>query len=339
MMRVRSLEGGMVNGYRTLNVIGLTPQHRGILYHRLFSSKAPGFVSEPREVQQALTTVSAAVAPLKERMPVSWILDSGFDDIAVWRTIWEQHEHVVCRVQHPERLVSFRTKQGTWEKGDITAARQHLSLMARAQTMMVVQRGRQPRPKEQRIGVEVWACPLRLEYDTEVRRGTNGEQVTKEVWLVEVRLPDTKLDPWLLITDWAVETEEDGVRVFRMYRQRWAVEDSFKVTKECLGWEEVQVLDLEGVRTLVALAWVAAGFLYELGVTLEWAEVWVLARLGGWVPHKGRKPGKITLMRGLRRLMDMVVTEALLSGILREQGSFPDKIAALLKGWKPAAEL
>ena len=339
MMSVRSLQGGMVNGYRTLNVIGLTPQHRGILYHRLFSSKAPGFVSEPREVQQALTTVSAAVAPLKERMPVTWILDSGFDDIAVWRTIWEQHEHVVCRVQHPERLVSFRTKQGTWEKGDITAARQHLSLMARAQTMMVVQRGRQPRPKEQRIGVEVWACPLRLEYDTEVRRGTNGEQVTKEVWLVEVRLPDTKLDPWLLITDWAVETEEDGVRVFRMYRQRWAVEDSFKVTKECLGWEEVQVLDLEGVRTLVALAWVAAGFLYELGVTLEWAEVWVLARLGGWVPHKGRKPGKITLMRGLRRLMDMVVTEALLSGILREQGSFPDKIAALLKGWKPAAEL
>lgn len=65
--------------------------------------------------------------------------------------------------------------------------------------------------------------------------------MVKEVWL-----PGTTLEPWLLVTNWAVETDEDGVRVFRMYRQRWAVEDSFKVTKECLGWEEVQVLDLEG---------------------------------------------------------------------------------------------
>ena len=47
------------------------------------------------------------------------------------------------------------------------------------------------------------------------------------------------------------------------------IEDSFKVTKECLGWEEVQVPDLCGIRTLVAVAWVAAGFLYQLGVTLE----------------------------------------------------------------------
>jgi len=32
---------------------------------------------------------------------------------------------------------------------------------------------------------------------------------------------------------------------------------------------------------LVALGWVAVGFLYELGVTLEWEEVRLLRRLGG----------------------------------------------------------
>jgi hypothetical protein len=41
----------------------------------------------------------------------------------------------------------------------------------------------------------------------------------------------------------------------------FSIEESFKVTKECLGWEEVQVLDLRGIRTLVAMAWVAVGFL------------------------------------------------------------------------------
>ena len=90
---------------------------------------------------------------------------------------------------------------------------------------------------------------------------------------------------------------------------------------------------------MVALGWVAAGFLYEMGVTLEWAEVWVLARLGGWVPHKGRKPGTQTLTRGLRRLMEMLTTEALLMAYLTEHGSFPPKIAGFLKGWQPPEQL
>jgi hypothetical protein len=56
-------------------VLGLTPKQRGMLYHRLWSSQEPDFVSEPHEVQQALTTVSQAIAPLKARMSVTWILD------------------------------------------------------------------------------------------------------------------------------------------------------------------------------------------------------------------------------------------------------------------------
>ncbi len=110
LMRVKDLDGGFVNGYRTLNVIGITPSRRGVLYHRLFSSQAPGFVSESHEVQQALTTVSQAITSLKACMRVTWILDSGFDDVAVWRTIWEQEEHVVCRVKHTERLLSFQAR-------------------------------------------------------------------------------------------------------------------------------------------------------------------------------------------------------------------------------------
>ena len=35
LMQVRDLEGHLVPGYRTLNVLGVTPGRRGILYHRL----------------------------------------------------------------------------------------------------------------------------------------------------------------------------------------------------------------------------------------------------------------------------------------------------------------
>ncbi len=58
LMKVRALDKSLVPGYRTLTVLGMTPQRRGVLYHRLFSSSAPDFVSEPAEVQTALQTVS-----------------------------------------------------------------------------------------------------------------------------------------------------------------------------------------------------------------------------------------------------------------------------------------
>lgn len=338
LMQVKDLNGKLVPGYRTLNVLGMTPGRRGILYHRLFSSTAEDFVSEPLEVERGLQQVSRAVTSLKKRMAVSWILDSGFDNVAVWRTVWEQQEHLVCRIYHTERLVAYQTDTGEWKDGDIAQAQQHLRPIARVRTQMVVRRGPQKKEKRQKVTVQIRACRLRLRYNTQVRRSGEGEEVEKDLWLVEVRILGSNLKPWLLITDWPVEDAQSAIRIFRMYRQRWAVEDSFKFTKSVLGWEEVQLLDLAGIRTLLALAWVAAGFLYELGVTLAWEEVRLLARLGGWAERKDNPPGKIILTRGLRRLIDMLTTEAFLDCYRDEHGALPPRIAAWV-GEPPPHEL
>jgi hypothetical protein len=330
LMKVKALDGKLVPGYRTLNVLGITPSRRGVLYHRLFSSKEEDFLSESLETQKALQTVSGGLQAIKQRMSVSWVMDSGFDDIAVWRTVWEQREHLVCRLKHPERLIEYQNGKGRWVEGDIEQARKRLKLLAKAKTEMVVRRVRQRRAKRQPVPVEIRACPIRLTYESNVRREGPGQTLQKEVWLVEVRLPGTSLKPWLLLTDLAVTDEESAVRIFRMYRQRWAVEDSFCFIKDTLGWEDVQLLDLTGIRTLLALGWVAAGFLYELGITLEWEEVRLLARLGGWAERKGNKPGKIVLTRGLRRLLDMLVTQAVLERYRAEHGDLPPQIAAFL---------
>ena len=92
----------------------------------------------------------------------------------------------------------------------------------------------------------------------------------------------------------------------------------------------MQLLAYEAVRLLVALGWVAAGFLYERGVTLERAEVRLLARRGGWEERADRPPGKLVLTRGLRRLLDLFATEAILADEVRQHGSLPPRIAALL---------
>lgn len=90
------------------------------------------------------------------------------------------------------------------------------------------------------------------------------------------------------------------------------------------------VLTLEAVRTLVALGWVAAGFLDELGVTLEWAEVRLLTRLGGGELRANRPAGKLVLTRGLRRLRDLFAAPAILADEVRQQSELPPRLAALL---------
>jgi hypothetical protein len=202
-----------------------------------------------------------------------------------------------------------------------------------------VKRGKQVRPKKQPVPVELAACPLRLSYQTNVRRKGQGKPVTREVWLVEVRVLGVDWDPWLRLPDWPVTDAASAVRIFRMYRQRWSVEDSFKFLKTCLGWEEAQLLDLEGIRTLAALGWVAAGFLFNLGVSFEWAEVQLLAKLGGSEPHKDRTPGKITLLRGLSRLLEMLATQATLSHYAAQHQGLPPNITAFLQGWQPPGDL
>src|SRR5262249_27701297 len=137
-------------------------------------------------------------------------------------------------------------------------------------------------------------------------------------------------------TDHPVETAEQALRIFRRYGQRWAIEDAFKVGKTCLGWEEVQVLAYGAVRLLVALGWVATGFLYDLGVTLEWGEVRLLRRLGGGEDRPNRPPGKIVLTRGLRRLLDHLATTAILEDEEQRHG-LPPRIAALLGRTPPSS--
>ena len=139
-------------------------------------------------MQQALRTVSQAVANLKARLTVSWVLDSGFDDVAVWRTIWEQQERVVCRVKHPERLVESRVGHDEWRGGDLEQAQRAAAADGHRPNDHGRPAGAPSVPEEQVVTVEMRACPVRLTYATNVRREGAGETRQKELWLVEVRL-------------------------------------------------------------------------------------------------------------------------------------------------------
>jgi|GEM_PF-5436772 len=53
-------------------------------------------------------------------------------------------------------------------------------------------------------------------------------------------------------------------------------------------------------------------FVFEMGASLDWPEVVILAQLGGWVPHKKRPPGKQVMLRSLAQLLNYYATQAVL---------------------------
>jgi len=322
LMSVRALDGSLVNGYRSFNVLGMGKEARGLLYHKLFSSNTPDFSSENVEIKAAINQTEQALIDYPGAK--TWVMDMGFDNDDVWWEIWKHpNSHMVNRVYHMERIVEWQTASGQWQERYLDATFQYMKHLATIETELEVRLQGQKYAKRQKVTVELSAVPIRVYHPQDKSR-------TKPVWLVRAKVVGAVGKPWYLLTDWSVTDADSAVRIFRFYRRRWAVEDTFKFIKTSFGIEEVQMLSFEAVRRLVAYGWAAAGFLFHLGLTLDQPEVRLLAVLGGWEERNNRPPGKQVLTRGLRRLIDQMATQAILDQHIQEYGDLPPFIKRLL---------
>jgi hypothetical protein len=325
LMSVKALDGSLVNGYRSFNVLGMGQEARGLLYHKLFSSSLPDFNSENEEIKAAINQTEPALIDFEGAK--TWAIDMGFDNDDVWWEIWKHpRSHLVNRVYHLERIVEWQTAGGKWEERYLDATFAYMKHLATLETELEVRLQGQKYTKRQTVTVELSAVPIRVYHPEEKNR-------TKPVWLVRAKVVGAVGKPWYLLTDWAVTDADSAVRIFRFYHRRWAVEDTFKFIKTSFGIEEVQMLSFAAIQRLVAYGWAAAGFLFHLGFSLEQPEVRLLAYLGGWEERKNRPPGKQVLTRGLRRLIDQATTETILRKHIEEHGDLPPFIKRLLAAY------
>jgi len=325
LMSVKALDGSLVNGYRSFNVLGMGQEARGLLYHKLISSNTPDFSSENVEIKAAINQTEQALVGFEGAK--TWAIDMGFDNDDVWWEIWKHpHSHMVNRVYHMERIVEWQTASGKWEERYLDATFRYLKHLATIETELEIRLQGQKYAKRQKVTVELSAVPVRVYHPED-----KGQ--TKPVWLVRAKVVGAVGKPWHLLTDWPVNDADSAMRIFRFYRRRWSVEDTFKFIKTSFGIEEVQMLSFEAVRRLVAYGWVAAGFLFHLGLTLAQPEVRLLAELGGWEERQNRPPGKQVLTRGLRRLIDQAATEAVLLKHIEEYGDLPPFVKRLLASY------
>lgn len=291
---VRDLKGNIIPGYRTLNAIGLTPEGRQtLLYHRTFSSRAPGFTSENTLVLGALEQITRSLREVGV-LRIIFVLDRGFDDLRVLKLLKRLKVDFVIRAQHTDR----RTR--------LAPTGEDRALQAAMQLAPVCHTFEMSRPVRQEGRVK-WR-PTRTEVRAQELWVNGGKLRLNALHLHFPTRPKGEEQGWTLLTSLPVSPGVNAGQVVRLYLRRWSIEDVFSWTKEALGWEQVRVQDFEALRTLVAMAWLAASFVFTLGETLDTPEVRLLAHLGGYVPHKNRPPGKKTLLLGLQRLAAAYLT-------------------------------
>lgn len=293
---VRALNGDLIPGYPTLNAIGIGGNDvQALLYHKTFSPLEPEFKSEREEVRVAIEAITAALRAVGVGR-ITWILDRGFDDAKVIGWILESKSCFVIRAAH-NRNVRESFKGKTKKLLESLQSQPALGTLEMQRPIMTDGKVR----KRKTLGITRSLQTWLLEPDVTLNA------VKLEFKGVKDKNPDER--GWVLLTNLPVNTADEAQRVVALYALRWAIEEVFSWTKTALEWEAARVLEFTAFKRLVAFAWVAAAFVFNLGVSVEHHVVQHLALLGGWVPRLGERPGRRVLCLGLARVLNALLVE------------------------------
>jgi hypothetical protein len=192
LMGVLDLNKNVVPGYRLMTALGLGHQARGVLYHHLFSSTSADFKSAPQESFDAVDAVSAAVQPLTA--VVTFLVDRGFDHLALWHRVWHNGHHLVGRIRDLGRVVFRPTPNDRWERTVIQNLAPHLRPLAHVTAEMEVQMVGQKHRYRQNVTARISAVKVQLRYSTTVDK--KRQSYRKDAWIVHVQIEDTVHEPW-----------------------------------------------------------------------------------------------------------------------------------------------
>lgn len=172
--------------------------------------------------------------------------------------------------------------------------------------------------------------------------GDTSSVVGEEVTYIRVWCPEKPKLEWLLISNLPVNNEKDALRIVKIYRRRWLIEDYHKAVKTGFRIEDNQLKQASRILALFGMIGVMATKLLairehcrlspETPVEEKVPKPWItlierhlmvklktvkdfwrsLARMGGFIGRKSDgEPGWQTIWKGYKRLQDML-TGALL---------------------------
>jgi Transposase DDE domain len=207
-----------------------------------------------KESQRWVSTAVAARPLLTKAATVTVLGDRESDIFALYASSAEQHFHVIARSMHDRKLAD---RNGLYEVSDAMAVvdRRAIQLPARAS------RPARLAKLELRFGTIELARP-----QSKFLRHLPKNLPLVVVDVREINAPSSG-EPlhWRLITSHAVASVEDAWRIVAWYKQRWIIEQFFRLLKtQGLSLEDSQIGTADRLLKLVAIAAKAAVITIQL---------------------------------------------------------------------------
>ena len=275
----------LTRGYPAVTAAVVNTCVPAVTYAHWFSYTSADFVSENREVQQAIHTTQALLPAYQRR----FVMDSGGDDKKIFA--WLADEEFVIRACHLERLVEVHNAHtDQWEREAL----------------------------EDLVAVTLWQA----EFGTQFHHAGATRQATLQVGWYRLRLPDTHQPLWavvyyeaaidrttVLLTNVPVTKPKTAQQVYRDWRLRGRIEHGYRFDQEQgLDVEDMRVQSRQAMQRLFVLVLLAAQFVFHLIDTWPPAAVTWLRRLGGKLDLMIDRDGPYLVLRGLAALWQALVT-------------------------------
>jgi hypothetical protein len=230
--------GEYSNGYYTLGVTALTPEHKMPIsvYTKVYSAKEPGFVSEDTEVLKALDYLSKHFKKGNIRA-----FDRGYDANIYYERLIDEKEGFIIRAKKNRNVIY---------KGSPVNI---LALAERFKGKYCLKfKKKNGRQVDCKISIVPVSLPCRPEamLNLVICRGFGQE-------------------PLLLLTNLKSDDKHLSVTITKVYLLRWRIEEFYRFKKQQLAFEGFRVRSIKSIRNLDLLVTIAVGY---IGLISEKAE-------------------------------------------------------------------
>jgi len=291
--KVRDLNGNVINGYSTHNIVGVIPNDKAVypLFHESYSNKDPKFLKAEtiKKLEQdkdfdgkdealslykseewfnkktitknAIEKVSSRVKSANPEIKITHILDREFDNDDYFKFICNTGDDFVIRA---------KKSRSTLEEADENGKKVKLinSSFSQQHTLLLEKIRLKDKCHQNATLILEWNDYGEYKAVRITIKDRHGEAVFKE--------------PMLLITSKDINGTDNVLKIYYAYLKRSRIEYVFKFLKEGLGWEDMQIKSFQGIQNLLSLCFFLGAYLYEVGEQEAYDDYAVLlAEIGG----------------------------------------------------------
>ena len=235
MAQVRDGSNGVIaTGYWTVQVVGADCGGKEItpLYHDLYSQKAPDFISENRQIFNAVDTVAQH---LQDEGKGVWVIDRGGDRKKIFDHFLDHQRRFIVRLVGDRHLIYRGRKVLT------------LELANNCPVLYSERIIKQNKDQEQAYNIDYGF------------RKVNLPGFKETLFLVVVK--GFGRTPMMLLTTEKMEKKRQCVWwIIQAYLTRWRIEETIRFVKQSYELEDIRVLTYDRLRNMMGLVLASSFF-------------------------------------------------------------------------------